>query len=58
VSQSEIIIFESILTTFEFSFICLGSWGSNEYQLALKIKPSQANIAFSNPCSVVKLGAV
>ncbi len=43
------IIFESILTTFEASFIFWASWGSIENWLELKIEPPLANLASLNP---------
>ncbi len=43
------IIFESILTTFEASFIFWASWGSIENWLELKIEPPLANLALLNP---------
>jgi len=46
--QGEMIIFESILTTFEVSFIFWASWGSIENWLELKIEPPLANLAFLN----------
>jgi hypothetical protein len=35
--DGEMIIFESILTTFEASFIFPGSWGSRQIGLSLKL---------------------
>jgi hypothetical protein len=43
------IIFESILTTFEVSFIFGGSWGSIKNFLELKIEPPLADLALLNP---------
>ncbi len=43
------IIFESILTTFEASFIFWGSWGSIKNWLKLKIEPPLSNLALLNP---------
>jgi hypothetical protein len=42
------IIFGSILTTFELSSIFLGSWGSIENWLEPKIKPPSGNLAYPN----------
>jgi len=42
------IIFGSILTTFEFSIICGGSWGSIENWLEPKTKPPSGNLACTN----------
>jgi len=36
--QSEMIVFESILTTFELSIVFKGSWGTSEYWLEPKIQ--------------------
>jgi hypothetical protein len=44
---SEMIIFESTLTTFEASFIFRGSWGSIKNWLELKIEPPLADFAKS-----------
>ncbi len=41
------IIFESILTTFEASFIFWASWGSIENWLKLKIKPTIGEFSFA-----------
>ncbi len=46
---SKMIIFESILTTFEASFIFRGSWGSIKNWLELKIEPPLADLALLNP---------
>ncbi len=43
------IIFGSILTTFEASFIFWGSWGSIKNWLELKIEPPLADLALLNP---------
>jgi hypothetical protein len=43
------IIFESILTPFEASFIFCGSWGSIKNLLELEIKPPLADLALLNP---------
>ncbi len=43
------IIFESILTTFEASFIFWASRGKIENWLELKIEPPLANLALQNP---------
>jgi hypothetical protein len=43
------IIFGSILTTFESSSIFGGSWGSIENWLEPKIAPPSGNLAFPNP---------
>jgi hypothetical protein len=43
------IIFESTLTTFEESFIFLGSWGSIKNWLKLKIEQTLADLALLNP---------
>jgi hypothetical protein len=43
------IIFGSILTTFELSSIFEGSWGSVENLLEPKIKPLLANLVCPNP---------
>jgi len=45
---SEIIIFESILTTFKFSVIFRDSWGCSVNWLEPKIDPPQANLACPN----------
>jgi len=42
------IIFESILTTFELSIIFGGRWGSIENWLEPKIEPPSGNIACPN----------
>jgi hypothetical protein len=42
-------IFESTLTTFEASFIFLGSWGSIKNWLDFKIEPPLADLALLNP---------
>jgi len=46
---SEMIIFESILTTFEPSRIFGGSWGSIENWLEPKNEPLSENLACPNP---------
>jgi len=43
------IIFVSILTTFEFSSILGGIWGSIENWLEPKTEPSSGNLACPNP---------
>ncbi len=43
-----LLIFGSILTTFDASFIFWGSWGSIKNWLELKIEPSLANLACLN----------
>jgi hypothetical protein len=50
---SKMIIFESILTTFEVSFIFWTSWGSIENWLELKIEPPLANLALLNPLNTL-----
>jgi hypothetical protein len=44
----EIIIFESIFTTLEASFIFRNSWGSIKNWLQLKIEPPLSNLACLN----------
>jgi len=46
--QSELVIFESILTTFKLSIIYGGSWGSIENWLQPKTKPPLGNLACPN----------
>jgi len=46
--QSELLIFESILTSFKPSIVFGGSWGSTENWLVPKIKPSSGNLACPN----------
>jgi hypothetical protein len=41
--------FESILTTFEASFIFRGSWGIIKNWLKLQIEPPLADLALLNP---------
>jgi hypothetical protein len=43
------IIFGSILTTFELSIIFEGCWGSIENWLKPKIEPTSGNLACPNP---------
>jgi len=43
------IIFESIVTTFELSSVFRGSWGNIENWLESKNKPPSGNIACPNP---------
>ncbi len=45
VKRSEMIILESIFTTFKSSCVFGGSWGSIEYWLELKTKPPSGNLA-------------
>ncbi len=49
------IIFKSILTTFEASFIFWASWGSIENWLEFKIEPPLANLALLNPWNTLYL---
>jgi len=46
--SSKMIIFESILTTFELSIIFRGSWGSSVNCLEPEIKPPLGNLACQN----------
>ncbi len=43
------IVFESILTTFQSSIIFRGSWGNSENWFEPKIGPQYANLACQNP---------
>jgi len=49
------IIFGSILTTFEFSSIFGGNWGSFENWLEHKIGPPSGNLACPNPSIALNL---
>jgi len=46
--QSELVIFESFLTTFKPSIVFRGSWGSVENWLKPKTEPQSGNLAFPN----------
>ncbi len=50
------IIFESILTTFEASFIFRGSWGICKNWPELKIEPPSTNLACLNTLTEDRLG--
>jgi len=45
----EVIIFESILTTFQLSIIFRGSWGISVYRLEPKIETPEVNLACPKP---------
>jgi len=46
--QSELLIYESILTSFKPSIILGGSWGSTENWLKPKAKPPSGNLSCPN----------